>query len=549
MKKTLLSLLLIIGFAANAQTDYYSVLPNNGGSSGNGRAPQGAVRYNRSIWLVTAAEMTASGFTNGTVVSSLGFNYFAAQSIATTGNIVIYLQNTADATNTKSTDWATAIAGMTTASNGSITIPAATGTFDIPFIGGSTFTYTGGAVYVAFDYQNAANPVAVTANTALCNTALANGLKSAFSATAAPVTVAASMYRPETRFGKPVTCARPTNLGFNTPALNSANLTFNVTAGGTVSLEYGPFGYTQGTGTTITNVTSPYNLTGLTPNSTYDYYVRKDCGGGNLSAWQGPYPFYTVFQPATPSYNTSFEHIDFPYIGWLAAPGTNAWFINYGGPGSALVQQGESSAVAITPTTVAANERLFSRGVNLTAGSNTTITYYVRNYQVATAQTANYQLTVGTAQTAGSQTTVLATETGISNAAFVQKTYNFTPPSTGTYYFSFLHNSAVNATPNSVHAIIVDNFTVTQVLSVDDFVFSKISVYPNPATDFVNITNNSAIEINGVEIIDVNGRIVKSLTPKNAPTTEINIADLTAGVYFMNIKTSEGSGTKKIIKE
>src|SRR5689334_11334408 len=106
MKKTLLYLLLIVGFAANAQTDYYITLPNNNSTSGNGRAPQGSTRYNRSIWLITAAEMTASGFANGSVVNSLGFNYATAQNIATTGNITIYLQNTADVTNTKSTTWA-----------------------------------------------------------------------------------------------------------------------------------------------------------------------------------------------------------------------------------------------------------------------------------------------------------------------------------------------------------------------------------------------------------------------------------------------------------
>lgn len=552
MKKTLLYLLLIFGFAANAQSDFYTVLPNNNSTSQNGRAPQGAFKYNRSIWLITAAEMTASGFANGSVVNSLGFNLSVAQDVATTGTIVVYLQNTANTTNSKSTTWATAITGMTTASNGSITVPAAAGTFDIPFTGGTPFTYTGGGLYVAFDYQNTANPLAVTPNTALCNTALTSGLKGGFSTTTLPTTVAASNFRPETRLGKSVTCARPTNLAFNTPTLNAANLTYDVTAGGTVNIEYGPYGFVQGTGTTVTGITSPYAVTGLTPSSTYEYYVRKDCGAGNLSAWEGPLGFYSQFQPINPSYTTGFEQEDFPFIGWLATPGItanpNAWFINFGGTGSALVQEGQMSAIAITPIAVAANESLFSRGVNLTAGSNTTITYYVRNYQ-ATASTnlANYQLTVGSDQTTASQTTVIATETGIANTVFVQKTYNFTPPSTGTYYFRFLHNSPANAV--GTHALIVDNFNVSEVLSAKDFLFSKISVYPNPATNVVNISNADNININNIEIVDINGRVIKVVTPKTISTIEINISDLTSGVYFMNIKTNEGSTTKKIIKE
>ena len=53
--------------------------------------------------------MAASGFSSGSVVNSLGFNYLVAHNAGITGTIVIYLQNTADATNTKSTTWATAV--------------------------------------------------------------------------------------------------------------------------------------------------------------------------------------------------------------------------------------------------------------------------------------------------------------------------------------------------------------------------------------------------------------------------------------------------------
>jgi hypothetical protein len=50
-------------------------------------------------------------------------------------------------------------------------------------------------------------------------------------------------------------------------------------------LEYGPEGFTPGTGamagpngTLIPNASSPYNLSGLTPNTVYDFYVRSNCG-------------------------------------------------------------------------------------------------------------------------------------------------------------------------------------------------------------------------------------------------------------------------------
>ena len=189
---------------------------------------------------------------------------------------------------------------------------------------------------------------------------------------------------------------------------------------------------------------------------------------------------------------------------------------------------------------------MFSRGVNLTSGSNVTITYYLSNYQSGTTNTGSYQLTVGNAQSVASQTTVVGSETGLNTAAFTLKTFNFTPPSTGVYYFGFRNTSAANAA--GTHALIVDNFTVTQVLSTSDFVASKLSVYPNPVNNILNITNNAGLQINKTVITDINGRTVKTLNHDGVSELQINISDLNAGIYFMNIETNEGTATKKIMK-
>ncbi|MFH2095419.1 MAG: fibronectin type III domain-containing protein, partial [Bacteroidota bacterium] len=60
-------------------------------------------------------------------------------------------------------------------------------------------------------------------------------------------------------------------------------------------IEWGPAGFTQGFGTTISGVTSnPYNLSGLSASTSYDFYVRSDCGGSGTSNWAGPYNFVTA---------------------------------------------------------------------------------------------------------------------------------------------------------------------------------------------------------------------------------------------------------------
>lgn len=552
--KFLAFFMLLMTELSFAQSDFYSCIASDGGNSGNARAPHGRFRYQRGVVLIKATEMSASGLVNGNVINSIAFNYLAAQNIPTNGTMTLYLQNTTNTTNTKALTWASAITGMTTVSTGAVVIPNTAGNVVFDFSGGTPFTYTGGGVYVAFDYQNAANPLPTNFVTVDCNsTGLVNGFIGAQSDAAAQTALTASSFRPVILLGKSVPCAKPINMNFNTVTLNSVNLLWTVNGGSGVDIEYGPYGFTQGAGTTVSATTSPYTLSSLTPSTVYDFYIRKNCGAGLYSAWTGPYAIHTSFQPTTPTYNTGFEQEDFPYIGWTALPNTTAndWFINVGGTGSPLVQQGVASAIAITPATAAANEDLFSRGIDLVAGSNVTVTFYDRNYVSTTApistNTASYSLTVGADLTSASQTTSLYLASGLNTTTFTQRTATFTPATTGTYYFRFKNSSPANA--SGTHAIIIDNFTVTQVLGINEFNDNSISVYPNPAKDILNISNSNQSFINAIEVTDINGRLVKSQKFSNVNDIQVNISDLSKGVYMLKAVSDKGAVIKKIVKE
>lgn len=557
MKKITLLFLLLGAFTASAQVDNLIALPNNNSTSQNGRAPQGFDRYNRSIWLISAADMAAAGFVAGDGILSIGFNYTSdgltgdVQDIPTTGSFKVYLQNTADATNTKSTTWATAIASMTLASDATATIPAAVGTVDFPFSNGTAFSYTGGAIYVATDYQNVAGAVASIANTVLCTNTLAGGLKGARSSTAIPTTTAASNFRPETRLGKSVSCAKPVNIAIPSFTSTTANLTFS--SSDPANLEYGVYDFVPGSaaGTTVISVPSPYTFTGLTPSTAYEVYAKTNCGAFlGLSSVAAPVSFHTTYFPADPSYNTSFEIDNFPNIGWLEdiEPNGSEWFTNFGGTGSPLVQNGLYSAVSISNATAASNGRMYSRGVNLQAGSPATVSFYIRNYQAsASTNNGSFVVTAGTAQTAAAQTIALGSDTALSSAAFVLKTYTFTPTTTGVYHFGVLNNSPVNAT--GVHGLILDNFTVSQTLSTNQFLDSKFSTYPNPANSVVNVSNTTEALLSNIEMVDLNGKVVKNINLSEVTEAQVTVSDLSTGVYTMKITSDKGIVTKKIIKE
>src|SRR5690606_30579145 len=65
------------------------------------------------------------------------------------------------------------------------------------------------------------------------------------------------------------------------------------TSSGTLfDLEWGLQGFTQGTGTMVTDLTSTsYELTDLAIDVNYEFYVRQDCGEDGESIWAGPYSF------------------------------------------------------------------------------------------------------------------------------------------------------------------------------------------------------------------------------------------------------------------
>ena len=53
------------------------------------------------------------------------------------------------------------------------------------------------------------------------------------------------------------------------------------------SIEYGPTGFTPGTGTTVIAYVYPFTITGLLPATSYDFYVQSTCSA-SLSSWSGP---------------------------------------------------------------------------------------------------------------------------------------------------------------------------------------------------------------------------------------------------------------------
>jgi hypothetical protein len=84
-------------------------------------------------------------------------------------------------------------------------------------------------------------------------------------------------------------------------------------------------------------------------------------------------------------------------------------------------------------------------------------------------------------------------------------------------------------------------------LSVDNFEFDELSMYPNPAKNEVNIKWNTTEDVN-VRIYNLQGKLIFfSKNVKFSETFKIDVSPFEAGTYFVKLNTDKGEITKKLI--
>jgi hypothetical protein len=117
----------------------------------------------------------------------------------------------------------------------------------------------------------------------------------------------------------------------------------------------------------------------------------------------------------------------------------------------------------------------------------------------------------------------------------------------------------VSMTTNSVPGGGADNndevwfddivFIYNDPIGVQDFAATEafITLFPNPASQFVTITASQNITITDVKIFDIRGILVWHEPFETLTTKKIDIAKLHNGVYFAHIKTNEGFVVKRLL--
>jgi len=76
----------------------------------------------------------------------------------------------------------------------------------------------------------------------------------------------------------------------------------------------------------------------------------------------------------------------------------------------------------------------------------------------------------------------------------------------------------------------------------------KITLFPNPNNGIFNLQFEKELQIERLFISDINGRIIKEITPQKTLNYQVNFEGA-SGIYFLNLVTNKERRTFKLIKE
>jgi len=73
---------------------------------------------------------------------------------------------------------------------------------------------------------------------------------------------------------------------------------------------------------------------------------------------------------------------------------------------------------------------------------------------------------------------------------------------------------------------------------------NMISIYPNPANNVIVIENTDNLGFHSISILNIQGQTVREY---DVASTQLDVSDITAGIYFIKFSTSSGNIIQKIV--
>ncbi len=117
----------------------------------------------------------------------------------------------------------------------------------------------------------------------------------------------------------------------------------------------------------------------------------------------------------------------------------------------------------------------------------------------------------------------------------------------GSYNYDYVVSNGICPADTQFVEVIVGQ---CDYLNVKEQEMGEIAVYPNPASDVINVTNGTTFDNLNIEIHDVNGRLVyaQANALNSSDNATVSIAHLEKGIYTVRVFGAESQRTFKVVK-
>ena len=189
--------------------------------------------------------------------------------------------------------------------------------------------------------------------------------------------------------------------------------------------------------------------------------------------------------------------------------------------------------------------------------TNITDPYLTFRYAHKRYSSYSERLKVQVSTNCGANWVTLWSKTGNSLATAGSSNSNYMNPTATDYKTAIVDLSSYAGQDNVIikweftsgngNNIWVDDVNITNgplPVAVETVDNSNLSIYPNPVKDVLTINYDKTIS--QVDVYDVNGKLVKTFT---TVSDNINVSELSKGVYMLNMQTEDGLIVKSIVKE
>jgi Zn-dependent metalloprotease/chitodextrinase len=324
-------------------------------------------------------------------------------------------------------------------------------------------------------------------------------------------------------------------------SLSSANITNS-----TVSLSWnaasdnvGVTGYdVYKNGSFLATATSTsYNVSGLTANTTYSFYVKAKDAAGNTSSASSSINVTTLNESisycSSKGNNSTYEWIDLVRLNEIDnTTGNNGGYADFTSM-TANVAPGSSQTIYIS--------------CGFKSSSYTEYWHVWIDWDHSGTFDTDERMVYGSSsssETLSGAFTVPSDATLGTTRMRVTMKYN----AAGTACESFSYGEVEDYTINVTNSAF--NYSLTSAGNTNELGFeeaTEVSVYPNPASSFVNVRINNGTKHGMISIFDVTGSLVK-VVEIEGNEREINISELPAGLYIISIEDEKEPQTKQFIK-